>query len=380
MRLREITCLLLIACGSAHADVSDPPARVARIKSTEGVTTIQDAGAATFAPVTNNWPVAPGDQVRTNNESRAELDFGDSRLVLESSSELKIEGLDPATIKLRVTAGIADIDASNGTRETITLQLAHATIQIAAPGSFRIEVQETGDAWMTVHRGEAQIRTGQVVFEQRSDEEVAIARDGTFAIAPAAPKDSRRSARRSEAVRIARHVAPALAGWQDLDDYGRWRWIPQYGMVWEPLRVSVHWAPYRFGRWIWKSPWGWTWVDDAPWGFAPFHFGRWAYIGTRWLWVPGPRQIPVAYAPALVRWVQPTNERESVGWYPLAPGEEYVPPYPASDPYKRSINVFTVVRGTADLTRLASIGERSAAGLTWAAREEFALHPPPHTE
>ena len=23
------------------------------------------------------------------------------------------------------------------------------------------------------------------------------------------------------------------------------------------------------------APWGWTWVDDAPWGFAPFHYGRW---------------------------------------------------------------------------------------------------------
>ena len=20
---------------------------------------------------------------------------------------------------------------------------------------------------------------------------------------------------------------------------------------------------------------GWTWVDDAPWGWAPYHYGRW---------------------------------------------------------------------------------------------------------
>ena len=29
------------------------------------------------------------------------------------------------------------------------------------------------------------------------------------------------------------------------------------------------------GRWVWTEPWGWTWVDDQPWGFAPSHYGRW---------------------------------------------------------------------------------------------------------
>ena len=34
-------------------------------------------------------------------------------------------------------------------------------------------------------------------------------------------------------------------------------------------------------------PWGLTWVDQAPWGYAPFHYGRWAYISGRWGWCPG---------------------------------------------------------------------------------------------
>jgi len=35
------------------------------------------------------------------------------------------------------------------------------------------------------------------------------------------------------------------------------------------------WAPYRYGRWEYIAPWGYTWVDEEPWGFAPFHYGRW---------------------------------------------------------------------------------------------------------
>ena len=66
--------------------------------------------------------------------------------------------------------------------------------------------------------------------------------------------------------------------------------------------VAAGWAPYRYGRWAWVSPWGWTWIDDARWGFAPFHYGRWAYASNRWCWVPGPRYVHAVYAPALVAW------------------------------------------------------------------------------
>lgn len=372
MRLSVVTCVFVLACGNAHGEVSDPPFRVARIKSLEGMTTVQDAGAAAFAPVTHNWPVAPGDRVRTEKESRAEVDFGDVLVLLEASGELKLEELTPAVTRLRIVAGIATFDVSESLHEMVSLQLAHATIQISAPGAYRIEVQENGDASMIVQRGEAEITTGQAVFGQRSDEEVAIARDGTFTISPT---PERRVARESEGVRIAEHVAPTLAGYRDLANYGLWRWIPDYGMVWEPSRVARDWAPYRFGRWIWKAPWGWTWVDDTPWGFAPFHYGRWACIGTRWIWVPGPRQVPAAYAPALVRWVHAPREHDSIGWYPLAPGEEYSPPYPATEGHKRSLNLFTVVRSGTRLSRVDSTDRSSLTGLTWTSREIFARPP-----
>ena len=137
-----------------------------------------------------------------------------------------------------------------------------------------------------------------------------------------------------------------VLGYQELDAHGRWRSEPGYGRVWVPIRLAAGWAPYRDGHWTWIAPWGWTWVDDAPWGFAVSHYGRWAHLRGGWCWVPGPVRRRAYYAPALVAFVGGTNFRLSlasgsvgaVAWFPLAPREVYRPSYPVSRGYLENIN------------------------------------------
>ena len=138
---------------------------------------------------------------------------------------------------------------------------------------------------------------------------------------------------------------PGVIGYEDLDDYGSWRVVPDYGTVWVPTVVVTGWAPYRYGHWIWISPWGWTWVDDAPWGFAPFHYGRWVYYGGYWGWAPGPAYVRPVYAPALVAWFGGSGwgvgsaSAGGYGWCPLGYGEPFIPWYRGSSGYFRSVNV-----------------------------------------
>jgi hypothetical protein len=101
-------------------------------------------------------------------------------------------------------------------------------------------------------------------------------------------------------------------------------------------------------------PWGWTWVDDAPWGFAPFHYGRWVYHRNAWCWAPGTYVARPVYAPALVAWIGGPRAGVSisvggaapVGWFPLAPREVYVPSYRASPRYVQQVNVTHVTNVT----------------------------------
>jgi hypothetical protein len=109
--------------------------------------------------------------------------------------------------------------------------------------------------------------------------------------------------RRDERTAASRFVSPEMTGAEDLERHGRWEDHPEYGAFWVPFEVRAGWAPYRYGRWTWVRPWGWTWVDEAPWGFAPFHYGRWVHWRGRWGWLPGSYVGRPVFAPALVAWV-----------------------------------------------------------------------------
>jgi flagellar biosynthesis GTPase FlhF len=166
------------------------------------------------------------------------------------------------------------------------------------------------------------------------------------ALPAAAPDDfeewSQQRDRRWDRFVSAQYVSPDVVGYEDLDDYGSWSSTPEYGNVWYPNDVEQGWAPYRTGHWAYIAPWGYTWVDLKPWGFAPFHYGRWVWTGRAWGWIPcpprperGPYIRPV-YAPALVAWV---GVGAGVAWFALGPREVYVPSYHVSEEYVRNVNV-----------------------------------------
>jgi hypothetical protein len=125
-------------------------------------------------------------------------------------------------------------------------------------------------------------------------------------------------------------------GSEDLDVYGHWMNVPDYGRVWSPT-VSGGWSPYRAGRWVWEPYWGWTWVSHEPWGWTPYHYGRWFLYGKSWMWWPGPVDGEGSYrpewAPAYVSFFGFGGHRGvsvgfgSVGWLPLGPGDSFYPWY-----------------------------------------------------
>ncbi len=375
--------ITLLLCTSAWGNVADPPERVAAVTCVDGDVSLRTEGAPHSDQAVLNWPVARGDRVDTGAHARAELSLGIAALHLDERTHLIVQELERGTSEVRLTSGTLNVQLrTQAGVEAFKVQIPNSEIWLLEPGSYRITAADSGTSSIAVKTGKARVNTGLATYEQQAGESAQIANDRTVTIGSALAStafDEWALARQRgfTGAQATQHVAPGVAGYEALDAYGRWHWERDYGMVWEPARVAESWAPYRFGRWLWKAPWGWTWVDDAPWGFAPSHYGRWVHLRDRWEWLPGPRQIPAVYAPALVAWEPPSNEPNVIAWYPLGPGEPFVPSYAASERYLHSVNIFASV-GAPDRPPTAPKAERrEVAAVTWGARSNFGEHAPP---
>jgi hypothetical protein len=371
MNRRQLVWLMTLMGGVAIAENGDPPALVGRLSYSDGPVWVASDSAGV------NWPVTQGDSIRTG-EARAEVDLGAVVFRLDRHSDIALLALNEGLVRLNVSSGAITVEVREPTQlEPIRIQIRNATVELRQAGDYRLDAM-TDQVRVVVRSGEGAIRTSQATFEQFRTEQAHIEPDGTVALTKASSSSdafdtwTRERAKDPKNALSVRHVAKGVVGYEDLDRYGEWRWLPACGMAWKPRKVSREWAPYRFGQWIWKAPWGWTWVDDAPWAFAPSHYGRWINIDEAWHWLPGPRQLSPVYVPAVVGFTN-SNGPDDIGWYPLEPGEAYTPPYRASDRYERRINTFSLAGSQ------QCFAEQPAAvhAITWTSESAFSGHPSP---
>jgi hypothetical protein len=344
----------------AQDDTADPPSRVARISFLEGAVSLQPGGEGEWGSASLNRPVTIGDKLWTDQNSRLELEAGQASIHLSAMTALSFLNLDENATQMRLAEGRINFRVREMREgDLYEVDTPNLAFTVRQAGAFRIEVDENGDtSAVTVIRGEGEVAAGGQIYTVHAGERASVTGvDSSVKYevhgAPPDPDEFDRWAqqrdRREENSESAKHVSREVVGYSDLDDYGTWNEEPTYGSVWYPNNVGPDWAPYSNGYWGWVGPWGWTWNDYAPWGFAPFHYGRWVYGGGRWGWAPGPIYGRPCYGPAFVGFLGGFHAGFGfgfggglgigVGWFPLGWGEAYRPWYHAGGRYWNSINV-----------------------------------------
>ncbi|HET8747104.1 MAG TPA: DUF6600 domain-containing protein [Ramlibacter sp.] len=341
--------LLVGLAGAVFAqEGEDPPTRVGFVSYSQGSVVFAPQGDDEWIELPPNRPLTAGDRLWTDRGARAELQVGTSTLHLDGESHLGVSELEERALKVILQQGSLNLrvrEVSQG--ENVEVDTPNLALRALQPGDYRVDVDprsgqtrvsvQSGLATAFGERGEAiQMGAGQIAsFAGRA---LARAQGPGYQQDDFALWAAERNRAEDDSV-AARYVPRGVVGYAQLDQYGAWGQDPTYGTVWYPTVQVDNWAPYRYGHWDWISPWGWTWIDDAPWGFAPFHYGRWTMIADRWAWVPGRLAHRPVYAPALVVFLGGDGTQlaigsgPAVGWYPLAPGEAWWPVFRHSPRY-----------------------------------------------
>jgi hypothetical protein len=369
MRPTKLFIVLIAIPAAFLVAQTDPPGRVGRLNYIHGPVSFQPAGVTDWVEADVNRPLTTGDQVWVGGGGRAEIHVGSTALRLDSNTAFEFLNLDDQTTQIQLSQGNLTVRVRNLAQyQNLELDTPSIAFTVLRPGEYRIYADPDSDTTtVTVRGGDGEVTGGGRTFPVRAGQQaVVMGYDQIdYRLVPAPRADgwdqwsSSRDLREDRSL-SARYVSREMAGYEDLDQYGRWSLQAGYGQVWMPTSVSVGWAPYHDGHWAWISPWGWTWVDDAPWGFAPYHYGRWASFGGRWGWIPGPYGVTPLYAPALVGWIGggrggsgfsfslsfSFGNAAAVGWFPLGPREPYFPAYNVSSGYFSRVNTTNTVINT----------------------------------
>ena len=320
-------------------DIPDVTARVARISFIRGEAQIRRAGVDEWEVATLNLPVVEGDEIATG-DGRIELQFDiHTHVRLAENSYLKIATLKDEGIAVSLPTGTFSVKITTFDKDKTFFEAdaPGTTFAVQRSGTYRIDAGQEGGNEIRLSAddgGEARIYSENAGFTLKNGRSVRLFIDGSRAgewesgdLARYQDEFDEWTEARDEM--IAKRLADAyydryydqdIYGAEDLNGYGQWVHSADYGYVWRPfisaISVYADWSPYRYGHWRWMPLYGWTWVNDEPWGWATYHHGRWIYDRGYWVWSPYGyyRTSRSWWFPALVVFNVYNN---NYCWYPL---------------------------------------------------------------
>ncbi len=318
-----ISLLLLFPAFSHSQNLGD-----LRISLIEGDVQIRTEDTGDWVPTSINMPLMEGDRIWVPEGGKTELQLRDGTyLRLGEGSALEILTLDRDSTQFYLTEGHVYANFKGQRGSFLQMDTPVSSIRVYDRSIFKVDLSGDGLNQISVLKGSVDVesRNGKTTVKSGY---ILTLKDETYAeLSPLGPPDDWERWNIDRDSRLAERRPPPsylpeelYAYSSDFETYGRWVYVREYGYVWRPtVVVSVGWAPYRIGRWVWVRG-DYVWISYEPWGWVPYHYGRWAFVASfGWCWVP-PVRGTVFWGPGFVAWVRtPTY----VAWVPLGPREIY---------------------------------------------------------
>jgi len=288
---------------SDEDDGHDSHARIVRISYVEGEVRL-DTGHG-YESVTMNVPVTEHNWLQTRSNGWAEIQMEDGSIIRMSPdtiiafTELGRSSSGGTITTVDLDQGEAEFKIIRHDDSDFQVTVKNKTITLAQSGSFRITSTNANPMEIAVWKGEVGVR------DPESGGEVAVRKNETFVLDPSdvtryaldkgAEADDLDQWSKQRDDYLSTYAggrnytqSPYQYGAGDLNYYGQYYDVPEYGNVWQPNGVGVGWDPFSNGYWSYSPGFGYTWVSSYPWGWMPYRYGRWVFINGRgWCWAPG---------------------------------------------------------------------------------------------
>ncbi len=277
-----------------------------------------------------NFPLAPGDIIRTTESRRCELQFDTGTIIrLDLETELKIETILAQGLSSRYK--LSNLILQKGQiyimyrkynyREIFQIVTANAAVKLKNKTVAMIKAAEDGSTDVQVNRGKAYVLYG---VDERQTKKKTIKRLERLTVSKdhqSVPVEYEPEADflewnehinlnfidlhegKSYLPKPIQRLPKAVVYFAQFysNRYGEWTWDSLYGYVWRPYYNDRYpwgtWTPYYYGKWR-ELNGQLFWVPEEPWGWVPYHLGVWVWDKKQgWLWIPGS-----VFAPAWVAW------------------------------------------------------------------------------
>ena len=230
---------------STAQDQDDPPGRVARLGYLQGSVSFQPAGETDWVGAVPNRPMSTGDQLWTDENSRAEVQLGSAVIRLAPLTTFSF--LNSMTIRFRSSSPRARSTlrcGGCGTRRISRSTRPTRRLTFSSPGIIawrRVPTEVTrSSASATAKakpRAEARLRCTAGREPHSAEPTRSTPMSSRFTIPTNSIHWSEGRDHRYDFSRSAQYLSRDVVGFDDLDDYGDWRDDSSYGHVWFPNQV-----------------------------------------------------------------------------------------------------------------------------------------------
>jgi len=266
---------------------------------------------------TVNFPVVTGDVLRTNGESRGEIQLGNGTILrIDQDSEILIGTILAPTLTsrdwkvttLELKAGSVYVISNTYNMEMLQLVSKDVAVKFSHNSNIEIRLEPESGTRVISHWGNADL----LIENENIKEQVLIVKsknavlvgdkgqinpseykkEGDFLAWNKKVDDNFKQLHEGVSYvpdKIVRHKHLQLWAERWSSHFGTWIYDKMFGYVWKPsgFAMDPYRRPFYNGQLVVINDVEYV-IPNEPWGWAPAHLGTWVFFKKwGWTWVPG---------------------------------------------------------------------------------------------